>query len=229
MPRLFVVTEGQTEEQFVAEVLGDHLISLGFHSVQGVILGNAKSRRSRGGILSWGKAKHDILLRLKQDPTCFVTTMVDYYGLPSRLGVAWPGRAEAAQRPLPERALFVEGAILSDVSEAMGKNFNPSRFIPFVLMHEFEAILFSDCAAFGRATGQQQVASAMQRIAEQFHSPEEINDSPESAPSKRILSLWPEYDKPTAGSVTSLEIGLPAIRLACPHFNNWLTRLESLV
>lgn len=229
MARLFVVTEGPTEEQFVSEVLAQHLIRLGFHSVQGVILGNAKRKRSQGGILSWGKAKNDILLRLKQDQTCFVTTMVDYYGLPARREVAWPGRAEAAQQPLLDRGSFVENAILTDLSEAMGNNFNPARFIPFILMHEFEAILFSDCEAFGRATGKVQVASAMQRIVDQFSSPEEINDSPESAPSKRILNLWPQYDKPTAGSVTSLEIGLPRIREACPHFNRWLTRLESLV
>jgi len=50
MPRLLIHVEGQTEEAFVNEVLGDHLLSVGYEYVAARIIGNARLRRRRGGI-----------------------------------------------------------------------------------------------------------------------------------------------------------------------------------
>ena len=61
-----------------------------------------------------------------------------------------------------------------------------------------------------------------------FETPEHINDSPETAPSKRLLQLFPGYDKPAFGSLALGRIGLAALRQSCPHFATWLARLESL-
>jgi hypothetical protein len=153
--------------------------------------------------------------------------MVDYYGLPQQVDRAWPGRAEAARLQSGARAGFVEDSLLKEISSAMGQHFNPARFIPFVIMHEFEGLLFSDCAAFSRAIGRPYLQSAFQVIRDEFPSPEDINDSPTTAPSKRITSLIPGYQKPLLGSLAALEIGLDSMRRECPHFNNWLERLES--
>ncbi|MDP2936062.1 MAG: DUF4276 family protein, partial [Dehalococcoidia bacterium] len=46
------------------------------------------------------------------------------------------------------------------------------------------------------------------------------------APSKRVLDLIPKYQKPLLGTLAVLEIGLDTIRKECPHFNDWVTRLE---
>ena len=64
-------------------------------------------------------------------------------------------------------------------------------------------------------------------LALSFSSPEEINDSPETAPSKRVEALIPGYQKPLMGTLAALEIGLEKIRDACPHFNNWLSQIEA--
>jgi Domain of unknown function (DUF4276) len=62
-----------------------------------------------------------------------------------------------------------------------------------------------------------------------FTTPEEINNSRETAPSKRILSiLGKKYDKVLHGAIIAAEIGLPAIRAACPEFNDWVVRLEAM-
>ena len=66
----------------------------------------------------------------------------------------------------------------------------------------------------------------MQAIRDAFESPEDINDSPLTAPSKRIEELYPGYQKTLHGPLALLEIGLPALRRECRHFGGWLTRLE---
>ena len=118
--------------------------------------------------------------------------------------------------------------VANAISLEMGANFDTDRFVPFVIMHEFEGLLFSDCAAFARGIGQLALEPSFQAIRDQFTTPEDINDSPNTAPSKRIINLMPEYDKPLYGNLAALEIGLDCIRQACPHFRNWLSKLEAL-
>ena len=221
--RLRVHVEGQTEETFVNQVLAPHLYVCGYVDVSARLLGNARQRTRRGGVKSWSTVRKEILNNLYGDSGCFVTTMVDYYGLPP----SWPGRSEALRRPLPERASSVEAELLTDVRRRMGSGFNPDRFIPYLMVHEFEAMLFSDCGRFADAIGRPNMASNFQAIRNQFTNPEEIDDSPETAPSKRIGSLVAGYQKPLSGTLAALAIGLDAIRAACPHFHAWLQRLES--
>ena len=103
------------------------------------------------------------------------------------------------------------------------------RFVPYVAMHEFEALLFSDCDRFGKAIDRPQLAARFQRIRNAFPTPEEIDDSPKTAPSKRVQALSPGYRKPLMGTLAALEIGLCRMRRECPHFADWLARLEACV
>ena len=97
-------------------------------------------------------------------------------------------------------------------------------------MHEFEALLFSDCQRFAEGIGgRPQLARDLQNIRDQFDTPEHINDSPFTAPSKRIRALMPGYQKPLDGTNAALHIGLDTIRGQCPHFADWLSRLEHLL
>ncbi len=102
------------------------------------------------------------------------------------------------------------------------------RFIPYFQMHEFEALMFSDPAIFADAIGRPDLRSDFAEIRQKFDSPEHIDDSPVTAPSKRILALYPEYEKPLMGETATKAIGLPRIRQECPLFNAWLAKLESL-
>lgn len=220
--RLHVHVEGQTEESFVNQVLAPYLYQQGYVSVWASFIGSP--RRRGGGITSWSVARREILRRLKADAGCFATTMVDYYGLPR----TWPGRGEAPRSPSPERANFVETRLLADNSQLMGRSFNPDRFVPYLMTHEFEAMLFSDCSRFADTIGRPNLASDLQAIRDQFDNPEEIDDSPQTAPSKRIECLVAGYQKPLSGTQAAQAIGLNAIRVACPHFDAWLDRLEGL-
>src|SRR5208283_5708720 len=126
-----------------------------------------------------------------------------------------------------DKAACVEDALLKDMKVAMGKHFDPGRFVPFVVMHEFEGLLFSDCAAFSRGIARPDLAPAFQEIRDRFRTPEEIDDSPDTAPSKRVEALVRGYEKPLLGNLAILEIGLARIRAECPHFDAWLKRLET--
>ncbi len=95
------------------------------------------------------------------------------------------------------------------------------------MMHEFEGLLFSDCERFASAIGKTELIPKLKAIRDAFETPEEINDSPITAPSKQIEALIPGYQKPLSGVLAALEIGLDTIRRECPHFRNWVERLES--
>ncbi len=223
MLRLLIHVEGQTEESFVNEVLSEHLIRSGFISVGARRLGNP--RRQRGGIRSWQSAKWDVVRHLKSDRAALNATMVDYYGLPQD----WPGRTDAPTKTSTrEKAQHVEAAMLADIEGAIGPQLDTRRFVPLVMMHEFEALLFSDPDRFAQEIQRADLSDRFRAIREEFQTPEDINDSPETAPSKRIENLFPRYEKPLFGVLAAIGIGLPAIRRECPHFNDWLNRLEAL-
>lgn len=226
MTRLLIHVEGPTEETFVNEVLSLHLYSCGYSSVSARVIGNARQRARRGGIKAWSVVRKDILRHLKQDSACLVSTMVDYYGLPQSAGKAWPEREASATLAFSEKAKTIQDALSADVCEQMDSKFNPNRFVPYVMMHEFEALLFSDCEGFGRGIDRPDLATEFQAIRDAFASPEEIDDSPNTAPSKRIEALIPGYEKPFMGTLAVLEIGLDTIRAECPHFRRWLESLE---
>lgn len=223
MPRLLVHVEGLTEEAFVNQVLREHLAFAGFESVAARLIGNARLRGYRGGGRDWQGVRREIVRHLRGDLACIATTMVDYYGLP----LTWPGRTEAATQALANRASAVEQALLEDLTAHLGDRYDPRRFVPFVVMHEFEGLLFSDCAAFGSGLGRPDLIAALQAMRDEFLTPEDINDSELTAPSKRVRNLFPGYEKVLGGVAAAQAMGVDRIRRACPHFAGWLTKLEA--
>ena len=220
MSRILVHVEGQTEEAFVNAVLAPHLYRVGYTSVGVRLLGNARQRSRRGGGRAWEAVRKGILTHLRNDQTALSTTMVDYYGLPR----TWPGRESAPRHAaLSERAATVERAVLEDISKAIGPL---ARFVPYVVMHEFEGLLFSDPDRFAQSLGEPDLAPRFQAIRAEFRTPEDINDSPDSAPSKRLRNLYRGYQKPLMGVLAMEQIGLDAVREACPLFNAWIATLE---
>lgn len=229
MARLLIHVEGETEETFVNEALAPHLYGIGYQKVSARLLGNSRNRDRRGGIRSWNSVRADIIKHLKEDRECLATTMVDYYALPKDGSRAWPGRLEAGGKPFPEKAPLVQAALFADIRRELGDDFHARRFVPYVMMHEFEGLLFSDCQRFATGIGRPELAEEFQSIRDAFPSPEEINDSPITAPSKRVEALVTGYQKPLLGALAALEIGLENIRKACPHFRAWVEQLENWV
>jgi hypothetical protein len=153
--------------------------------------------------------------------------MVDYYALPGGED-GWPGRDASTAVGSGEKAAVVEAALKANFSDFMGAGFNVARFTPYIMMHEFEGLLFSDCQAFADGIGNGALGPKFTEIRGQFDSPEHINDSPQTAPSKRVLLLFPEYQKTLHGPIAVLTIGLEKIRDECRGFDRWLDTLVAL-
>jgi hypothetical protein len=167
----------------------------------------------------------DIVRHLKEDRRVFTALMVDYCGMPGD----WPGRLEAARlNGATEKASFIEAKVIEAVQVEIGERSDSRRFIPLVMMHEFEALLFSAPEKLAASLYKPELAESFAVIRGCFATPEEINDSVETAPSKRILKLYPRYEKPMNGALAAIEIGLETMRRECGHFNDWLSRLESV-
>lgn len=227
--RLHIVAEGQTEEAFVNTVLAPELGACGvFADVRRVETGRRHGRLFRGGLVQYEHLARDLTLWMKQDQhaNSWFTTMLDLYALPHD----FPGHAALRAIADPfDRVTRLEPELAQDIARRLGDIPVSRRFIPFIQVHEFEALLFSDPAAFGETYPERpHVMAALNTIRAQFSTPEHIDDGPSTAPSKRILSLLPDYQKPVAGLLIAQRIGLAKMRQECPHFDGWMTRLSTL-
>ena len=226
--RLLVHVEGETDEAFVNNVLGPHLYNHGYMSVAARIIGEARGRARRGGVVAWPAAKRDILRHLRRDPTCAHTTLVDYYAMPESGDKGWPGRGEARTVAVAAKGEVVELAIGADMQRAIGANADLRLFVPYVMVHEFEALLFCDCTALAETVGDPALAADFLAIRHAFQTPEHIDDSPNTAPSKRIKQICPRYRKRLDGPNAAQRTGIERMRDECKHFADWLSRLEAL-
>lgn len=216
MVRLNITAEGETERRFANDVLGPHLAAFG-KAVYARCL--KTSSVQRGGYTSYAKARNDIQQWLSQEPGAWHTTMIDLYGLQGD----FPGYATALAFGPEAKVRHIEHAFAADIAHP--------RFLPYLQLHELEALLFTDPAKMHRVLSLDRrnlSPTHFDAVRAGYKSPEHINDSPQTAPSRRILAVCPTYDKVTEGLLILEEIGLPAIRAACPHFNDWLVALENL-
>lgn len=220
---LLFYVEGQTEAAYVQRVLRRHLANFGV-MVMGSVLVQTKRRRGRvhrGGGRRYRSAREELARLLKQHKGRDVrfTTMFDLYGLYADFPAI---DAAAAQRHDPyARVKTLEAALAQDVGD--------SRLIPYVQLHEFEAILFCDPTVFARIfENAERGIAELSAVRAAAASPERINDGDATAPSKRILQAFPQFDKLRDGLAAAELIALDIVRSQCPHFAAWLERLESL-
>ena len=111
------------------------------------------------------------------------------------------------------------------VNELLARPLRDWGLVPFVVMHEFEGLLFSDCADFARGVGRPALGPEFQAVRDHFETPEHINDSVSTSPCRRVEGIVTGYERPLLGNLAALEIGLEKIQAACPHFNAWLVEL----
>lgn len=220
MTNVYIICEGPTEVRFVKNVLAPSLGNrqLFLHPV------TIGSRRSRGGNVTFDRLYMNVRRQLYNNRQSYCSTLVDYFGLDS----SFPGLDAAATKyGVRAKAQAVVEGLMEALSQSIASE-PLQRFIPYVQMHEFEALLFSDPAQFAHAVGRPDLREDFAEIRRQFETPEHIDDSPVTAPSKRILALHPHYEKPLMGEIAASAVGLLKIRQECPLFNAWLAKLETL-
>lgn len=218
MTRILVLCEGQTEETFVKQILAPHLATYG-KSIIPILLVTKKVKTGAvftGGVTSYAKLRRDVLRLLGDSGAACVTTMLDYYGLPDD----FPGKNTLQGRTPHERVAYLENAFR--------QNIDNRRFHPYLMLHEFEAFLFSQPDTILKTIGRDGTPVLFGQDIETFTYPEEINDGPQTHPSARIRRVFRAYRKVSDGLQIAKQIGLPHIRSRCPHFNSWLKFLEEI-
>jgi hypothetical protein len=219
---LNITTEGKSELNFVKDILADHLSCYKIWATARSVLTSRDKRTSRqyrGGLVSYEKAKKDIHNWLKQekDSNSRFTTMFDFYALPTD----FPDYDKAKSLLDPYQQVEMQ-------EEAMARDIGDDRFIPYIQLHEFEALILASPQAleWEYLAHEQAIRNLIAMVGEQ--NPELINGGENTAPSKRILQEIPEYNKALCAVSVSKKIGLERMRQKCPHFQAWLCRLERL-
>lgn len=214
MRRIIVVCEGPTEQEFCNKVLAPHLLGYDKSLSAPVV------KKSGGGIVSWAALRTQILNHLREHGTV-VSMLVDYYGIKDNF--LFPGwEASKLISNKHDRMNYLFNAMKEDIDSDL-----QYRFIPYMQLHEFEGLLFSDIKAFQRNfTDSEMSIEKIARTIQEHPNPEEINNSPQTAPSKRLLDAIPEYNKVVYGSILAEDIGLNIIRSKCPLFDEWVRALE---
>ena len=219
MTRLLMLVEGQSEEIFVKQTLAPYLAERGVYVQPPIVLWTKRIPSGggyRGGVSNWNQIRKS-LAPLTFDSDAWVTTLLDFYGLPDDV----PGYQEA-RGPGNPRDNVVE------LQARLGVEINHPRFIPFLALHEFEAWVF--CAPevvathFDRANLAEKVQQAIAHAGE----PEFINHGETTHPKARLKAMAAGYKETSDGPTLMGKIGIPAIRAACPHFAAWLDQLEAL-
>ena len=220
MKRIFVICEGKTELLFVRDVLNEAFQAKKIY-FDPKLLGKPGHR---GGNVTFDGMMSDI--RNFQNPFCYITTFFDFYGLDSN----FPGKKEAlAFKTSRKRSMTLLNAFQQKLDEVFGDNYKDKcRIVPYVQMHEFEALLFSDPKALAESLEQKRLKTQFESICQRYETPEDINNSPQTAPSKQIEKFFPGYGKPTGPIIAAKQIGLETMRRECPLFNEWLEKLEKL-
>ncbi|MDR0789625.1 MAG: DUF4276 family protein [Bacteroidales bacterium] len=205
--RIIVICEGETEQEF-CKILARSL--------------NIKIDTPKlGGNCSWERIKPIITKQIKSDTTATcVTTFIDYYGLKNPKGF-----------PLWEDAHKIndKSQVIDRLEEGMKIEIEDERFIPYLQLHEFEALLFSD---YGKVANNGLIdidnAKELKKIIDENPNPETINNNTETSPAHRLEKIIKGYDKILYGSLLAEAVGLEKIREKNPRFNAWLEKLESL-
>lgn len=218
--RLYLTVEGETELKFAKETLAPHLAQFEVEVRPRMVLTNRKLGK-RGGALHFQRFKRDTAHLMKDDANkeARFSTMMDLYALPAD----FPGWTEAEKKSKPaDRVLELEKALAGELAD--------SRFIPFLQLHEFEAFLYCDLnQLLSRIEDSEKAIAQLQQEVAHLN-PEDINEGETTAPSKRLIHHLPRYEhlKVRVGAPAASAIGLPVLREKCPHFGQWLTRLEKL-
>ena len=212
MKRLVFIVEGDTEILLVEKIIAPYLHSKGYHNPLNcqTIITNRKQHK-KGGVVSYGSFKNEVVRTLAQG-NVIVTTLIDFFKLPTDFP-----------------AYTTNSRLLSQIEQAIWTDLNQNEyFIPYIKRHEVESLMFSDRSGFELVTNSQDEMNQIDEIIKAYINPEDINNSPQTAPSKRLEKIF-KYDKVSDGELIFEMVGIDSMMFKCPRFNDWIFRIMNLL
>ena len=215
MKNVYIYCEGQTEETFVNEILYPYFFNLEI-VVTPIICATKRTmaKKFKGGVSDYRKIKKELTILCKSHRNEYVTTMFDYYAMPKNT----PG-IDCQEWDIFKRMGVIEAAVSADIGELNCKF--------HLMLHEFEGLLFSHPEAFALIADDRTV-NDIRNIRNAYQTPEHINNSPDTAPSKRLETMIPGYAKVKNGILLAKNIGIDRMMDECPHFKQWITSIAEL-
>lgn len=211
MKRLVFIVEGDTEIRLVEKVIMPHLVAQGISNpVNCQTITTNRKQNKKGGVGSYGKFKNEVERTLAQG-NVVVTSLIDFFKLPTD----FPGFTTDSNQ-----IEQIETAIHADLK-------NNPVFIPYIQRHEVEALMFSSRDGFELVIDEEEKLQLIDAINEEYPNPEDINNSPQTAPSKRIKDIYDDYDKVGDGEMIFEMIGIEPMLEKCPRFSNWIKTIIS--
>lgn len=218
MKRVIIICEGDTEKEFCTKTLSP------FFASKNIFIQSPLIKKSMGGIVKWSELRKQILLHFKNDKTAFVTTLIDYYGLYKKYQFPdWDESLKVTDKNA--RMDFLEKAMAENIEDAFR-----NRYLPYIQLHEFEGLLFSDINVFYEQIPKNELVGIeeLKQTFKDFDNPEMINDKKETSPSHRLERIVKGYNKVVYGNYLADAIGLDKIRNKSNRFNSWLQKIENL-
>lgn len=217
-----VLCEGPTEENFVKKVLSRYFQSMDVIVKARQVTTNRKLKIT-GGMTTYAKMKNDIELWIKEnnrDTFCFhlYTCMFDYYQLPTD----FPGFPPEGNESL-SKVHYLEDKLALDL--------NIASFLPYIQLHEFEALVFAGLEFLKiDYPGQERAIKKLEHELQQCNGrPEEVDNGPDTAPSKRLINALGKYNKTKTGPMIAGMVGVNELKKQCPHFKEWIDKLEQMI
>ena len=215
MKIVYIYCEGPTEESFINEILYSYLFNMGV-MVYPIVCTTKRtqSKKYKGGVSDYNKIRRELTALCKSHKNQYVTTMFDYYGMPEN----------TPEIGLQDKDIYVR---IAKIEDAINRDIGQENFKFHFMLHEFEGILFSKPESFSLVS-EDEVINEIRKIRESYPNPEYINNSPNTAPSKRLEKLIPNYAKIKNGTLLSKEMGIDIILAECPHFREWVEKIIKL-
>lgn len=210
MKTVIIICEGPTEEVFCSNLLSQYLQNSCRIEI-----------RLLGGNCNWQRIRDMAEKALKQQKNALVTTFFDYYGVKTKKFPNWKETVGINKANVRERIEILENGMIEEIDSNLRY-----RFIPYVQLHEFEALLFNNIEVFDDMFEFEQYDRAeLLNVFNEFPDPEMIDQGTETSPSHRLIKIIPAYRKVIQGNAIAEKIGIEQIRQKNKHFNDWIEQL----
>jgi hypothetical protein len=198
-----VICEGQTELNFITKKLNKNYFNSRFISLKPIAINKTGNKKSLEGNVSIDR----LVTFIKRASETIVTTFVDFYGFKNK-----------------------DAKSVDEIEQELSDKSNAKCFIPYLQLYEIEALWFSNIEIIKQVkNADSQQFEKLKNIQRDYPNPEDINDGIQTAPSKRLIKIFPNYSKLIDGNSIFEKISIDEMIVKCPRFAKWIKTIEEEV
>lgn len=210
--RLVFIVEGNTEVAFIYKRVIPYLMSKGYRNARNAQkITTNRQLNKKGGVASFKSLSNEVK-KIAAQRNVLITTLLDFFRLPNN----FPNYTTDSKKI---------SAIEHGVRHGI-QGVDPSIFYPYIQRHELETLMYTSMDGFEIVCDEKRELDQLRAIVESYDNPEDINSGAETSPSKRLIKIFPKYEKVLYGELIFEALEIDAIRTRCPRFNDWIQILE---